>query len=132
MPEINHEPTQERHRTPSFFSVLRDASERAVGVSDGRLRLAMGEQDTTTEDQAEAHVFLKLDEQRFGRDLKLYEFMERLGTGQGFVLILDEIVFPLKDILPESHRALAEPIEEYGLDVLPDTMHSAWKAIFAK
>jgi len=123
--------TQERKEPSTLFEILVDASNRAIEVSDGRLRLANGEVDASNEPDIEANVFFKLDESRFGRDFKLYDLIDHISKGQGLILLLEEVVLPLHHILPESYQELASPIIKYGLDILPVEMHDDWKNILA-
>lgn len=74
------------------------------------LRVAFNEEDDSKDQQPEAAHFLKFnlngDERRMGRDLELYNFMEKIaGEPMLLTTLLQELVMPLKSYTPEAFTA---------------------------
>ena len=97
----------------------------AVQYSGDRLRLAFDEEDGA------AH-FLKLDGKRLGRDIELYGFMgdSIIGWQQTLAMFLEEILLPLKSILPESYAKAGEALRTLGESVYPDDIIQQWRELF--
>ena len=66
----------------TIYEEIRGVCIQMARVMPLRLRVVKGEQDTSTEPQPEAQEFLKFDEQRVGRDFKLYGFMAEATSVQ--------------------------------------------------
>lgn len=102
-----------------------------VEASNGRLRLAQGEEDESRQLQPEAATFLKLDERRFGRDLELYNFLGTV-TGQGHALsyVAEEIVLPLRSVCRESYFVGADAMKVIGRKYLEGAHLVSWLEIW--
>lgn len=101
--------------------------------SDGRLRLAHNEEDATTIAAMDAAHFLKLDEQRLGRDIELYGFMgdRMMGWQETLATFLEEVVLPLKSSVPNAYQAASDGLKKAGLKVYPAELQQAWQELLA-
>lgn len=99
-------------------------AEVAVQHSGGRLCLAFNEEDDNEEFIAGAARFLKLDGKRLGRDIELYGFMgdDIAGWQQAFTMFLEEILLPLKSVLPESYAKAGEALRTLSESVYPENI----------
>lgn len=85
-----------------------------------QLRIAFNEEDRTTDNQPEAAHFFKFnlngDERRMGRDLELYSLIVRMegAVGSALVMMLEELVLPLKSYAPEAFTAALAFMREHG------------------
>lgn len=107
-------------------------AEIAVQHSGGRLRLAFNEEDDSEEFVGGAARFLKLDGKRFGRDIELYGFMgdDIAGWQQTLAMFFEEIIFPLKSVLPESYAKAGEALRTFGESVYPKRILQQWRDLF--
>jgi len=107
-------------------------AELAVQHSGGRLRLAHNEEDSSRKQCSDAAHFLKFDEKRFGRDIELYGFMGDgpIGWEQTLPTFLEEVILPLKQILPESYAKASEALCELGTAVYSGGTLQSWCELF--
>lgn len=92
------------------------------------LRIAFNEADATTSQDLEAQHFLKLDENRLGRDFKLYAFMAQVTGEDGVIIrLLEELVLPLENQSPQAYLAGLSYLQEQG-DVFGEDKQ-AWKTM---
>lgn len=107
-----HEPIKLKGKRAELLKI----AEIAIQHSGGRLRLAFNEEDESEEFVGGAARFLKLDGKRLGRDVELYGFMgdKIIGWQQTFAMFLEEIVLPLKSVLPESYAKAGEALRALG------------------
>lgn len=107
-------------------------AEIAVQHSGGRLRLAFNEEDDSEEFVGGAARFLKLDGKRIGRDIELYGFMgdDIAGWQQTLAMFLEEILLPLKSVLPESYAKAGEALRTLGESVYPENILQQWRDLF--
>lgn len=91
-------------------------AETAVQYSNGRLRIAFNEEDSSKGDVGNAARFLKLDENRLGRDIELYGFMGEslIGWQQAAMMFQAEVLLPIEGILPESYARANEILLKLG------------------
>ncbi len=106
--------------------------EIAVQYSGGRLRLAFNEEDDSEEFVGAAARFLKLDGKRLGRDIELYGFMGDAIANwqQALAMFFEEIILPIKSVLPESYAKSGEELRLFGESVYPDTIIQRWRDLF--
>lgn len=112
---------------------LLELVEAAVAASGGRLRLAFAEEDGSAMLARGAHRFLKLDDKRLGRDIELYARTMAetiLSWPQVLPMVLEELVMPLRCILPESYEAAAKLLKELGETVYSGETLEAWRGLF--
>jgi hypothetical protein len=84
-------------------------------ASGPNLRIAFKEADRTTAPDPEAQHFLKVNGTRLGRDFKIYAFMSRIaGEQDATVLLLKELVLPLRKTAPEACEAGLSYLREQG------------------
>jgi len=106
-------------------------AEAAVSSSGGRLRLAFREEDDNDKPQREAAHFLKLDGKRLGRDIEVYQFMLVVMTPEDALpFLLEEILYPIAKILPESWKNAGEVLRQMGVSVLDEQLIVHWNALF--
>jgi hypothetical protein len=92
--------------------------------------MAHNEEDENRKHDSGASQFLKLDEKRLGRDLELYGFAWEMGREQALLMFFEEVVLPLRGILPESYAKASEALRELGSTVYSgDALHS-WSKLF--
>lgn len=113
-------------------AALLDIAELAVIHSEGRLRIAISENNEDDTFKPGAARFLKLDGKRLGRDIEQYDFMGRKATGWEMVLLsfLGEVVTPLKVVLPESYKHASAALKKLGLKIYRPEAHADWRACF--
>lgn len=81
---------------------------------DPRIRIAKNEEDGSTGPCKEAARFLKLDEQRFGRDLELYGLLAKIeGEQWATTMLLEELVLPLKARAFDAMKAGCEHLRTF-------------------
>lgn len=100
-----------------------------VEASEGRIRLALNEEDTNTNHQPEAAHFLKLDEKRLGRDIELYEFMANVAGPQSALADFAEVVISLKSI-PTCYSVAVDAMRALGRKVYPQDLIEQWDELF--
>lgn len=107
-------------------------AEIAVQHSDGRLRLAFNEDDASEEFIGSAGRFLKLDGQRIGRDIELYGFLgdEIVDWQQTLVMFFEEIILPIRGVLPESYTNAGEALKTLGDSVYSGYRLKLWRKMF--
>ncbi|HUV66096.1 MAG TPA: hypothetical protein VMW24_19545 [Sedimentisphaerales bacterium] len=105
-------------------------AERIVQESHGAIRLAHHEEDGTEKVNKEAAHFLKVHDQRLGRDLELYALMAEL-TGVGVMLthLLSEIVYRLREHR-SAYLASSEYLRHWGLEVFKQDQYNQWNELF--
>ena len=98
-----------------------------VAATSDRLRIALNEEDNSTDPQPEAAHFFKMDEERLGRDLELYAFMSQI-QGQGATLcdLAIEIAFPLRDSIPAAHERCKEFLAAQGRHIFDKERQAEW------
>ena len=102
-----------------------------TGLSEGRVRVAVNEEDDTTQTQVEAAHFLKLDETRLGRDLEVYGFIGRVaGNELALGDFVGEVIIPLRTSIPAVYDSVAPLAEQLGYEFLDAKYHQTWGAIF--
>lgn len=123
-----HEPIKLEGKRAELLKI----TEIAVQHSSGRLRLAFNEEDESEEFVGGAARFLKLDGKRLGRDIELYGFMgdDIAGWQQTFAMFLEEILLPLKSVLPESYAKAGEALHTLGESVYPENILQQWRDLF--
>ncbi|PJA90233.1 MAG: hypothetical protein CO137_00770 [Candidatus Magasanikbacteria bacterium CG_4_9_14_3_um_filter_32_9] len=115
---------------------LFEIAEIAVHHSGGRLSLVFNEEDKSEKFVGDARHFLKLDGTRLGRDIELYGFMgdSIAGWEQTFVMFLEEVLSPLKSVLPESYDKAVEALRTLGESVVysnhPENILQQWRELF--
>lgn len=104
-----------------------------ASASPGVLRVAHNEENKTTDVVKDAGHFLKLNEQRLGRDLELYGFMGEkvMGWPTALTHFLAEVVLPLKGVAPASYTLACERLKEMGKKVYSPEMQVKWEEILA-
>lgn len=109
-------------------------AEIAIQNSGGRLRLAFNEEDDSEKfvGSVAGVRFLKLDGKRLGRDIELYGFMgdDIAGWQQTLIMFLEEILFPLKSVLPESYAKAGEALRTFGESVYSEIILQQWRDLF--
>lgn len=106
-------------------------AEEAALHSKGKLRIAFHEEDATTEVQPEAAHFLKINEERLGRDLELYgAIMARMSPERALISFLEEIILPMKTEVPESYSKAGALLKKLGLKVYEPKLQKEWCALF--
>lgn len=112
---------------------LIDLANALVAISPEVLRVAHNEDDKTTSVVKDVAHFLKLNEQRLGRDLELYSFMgDKLEGWEGtLVRFLEEVVLPLKSVAPVAYKVACEKLKEMGKKVYPADLQAQWEEILA-
>lgn len=125
-------PRPESARREGKRADLLKIAEVAVQYSDGRLRLAFNEEDDSEDFVGGAARFLKLDGKRLGRDIELYGFMDDsiAGWQQTLAMFLEEILLPLKSVLPESYTKAGEALRTLGESIYPDNILQQWRDLF--
>lgn len=80
------------------------------------LRIAHREEDVTTDVALDVAHFLKLNEQRLGRDLESYYIMGKSLVGEQSTLtyFLEEVVLPLKKLAPTAYAVACKNLKEWG------------------
>ena len=113
-------------------AILLRIAEVAVAHSEGRLRIAISEEDDDEAFQPAAARFLKLNGKRLGRDIELYDFMGRAIAGWPIVVsdFLCEVILPLKAVLPVSFLHAGDELKRLGRSVLPPELHAEWDGLF--
>lgn len=103
----------------------------AIANSNGRLVIVCGVKGGSDVHLMSADDFLELDGKRLGRNFNVYEFFSEVN-GWGFLLtsILNEMILPLKDPLPESYAAAAPLLCELGETVYRAELLPAWRDQF--
>jgi len=103
----------------------------AIAHSNGRLVMVCGEKGGSDVHLMSADDFLELDGKRLGRNFNVYEFFSEV-SGWGFLLtsILNEMILPLKDPLPESYTAAAPLLCKLGETVYRAELLPAWRDQF--
>jgi hypothetical protein len=104
----------------------------AIEQSGGRLRLAIHEESESEKIKLDASQFLKLDGKRLGKDIKMYIFFGAASLGWEATLahFLEEVVLPLKTVLPESYKKSAEKLEKLGELIYSEETLDAWRECF--
>ncbi len=113
----------------AVYEALTSWCKKVAELDPGMIRIAKGEADDSTEACPEANEFLKLDEKRAGRDLKLYRFMAKMG-GVGCALAdFAAVVMAVKAKAPGAYRqALGMVIGWAGL--LEEDDRESWAEIW--
>lgn len=102
-----------------------------VENSSGRMAIAHNEDDVSRKKDEECQHFLKLDEKRFCRDLEIYGIMAiSIGWEQTLCCLLEELILPIKTLLPESYKAGSEKLIEMGEAVFATELHQDWIGLF--
>ena len=101
-----------------------------VNVSEGRLRIAFKEADNSKKEEPEAAHFLKIDEQRLGRDLELYDLLTLVGGPEQSLADFVNVVLVLKEKLPKSYEVGSQMLKDLGLKVYPVDLQKNWLEIF--
>lgn len=74
---------------------------------------------------------LELDGNRLGRDFNVYKFYTKIsGWHSVLPIIVDEILIPLKELLPESYAAAAPLLCKLGETVYQAELLPAWRDLF--
>lgn len=111
-------------KKPALLKVV----DLAIQHSNGRLRLVFnGYYNDVTSDNATR--FLELDGKRLGRDIELYCFAILTDPQQTLPVFFEEIIFPLKETLPESYKKASEALCVLGEPVFPNHIQQ-WRDIF--
>ncbi len=97
--------------------------------SNGKIRVAFNEEDTSSELQKEAAHFLKLNEERLGRDFEVYGLMAEMSPEQALSDFL-EIVLAIKNSCPESYEKASAKLKELGSKVYKNEILTSWNACF--
>jgi hypothetical protein len=91
------------------------------------IRIVLHEKDDSTAVEPEAAHFIKLDGERMGRDLELYNFMATVGgTGLAAALLLEELILPLKSLAPAAFTAGIEFLREQSPTYMPPEKQEEW------
>lgn len=108
--------------------LLLGVAEAAIEASNGRLRIALHEEDQSDDFVPDAQRFLKFDEKRLGRDIELYGFMgdSAMGWQQLLPTFLEEVLLPIKSKLPDSYSRAATKLRELGEEVYPPDIQQRW------
>jgi hypothetical protein len=108
------------------YEEIRAVAIQMCRVEPSRLKIVQGEKDETTEPAPDAHEFLKFDEQRLGRDFKLYAFMGKLQGSCGHALAeFAEVLMAIKGNLPKAFEAVRAPVVGWAR-FFDDDKHDAW------
>ena len=119
-------------RNSNLGEVLLGVAAKMAECAPQRVRLAHNEDDRTTAKQPEAAHFLKVDGKRVGRDIEMYGFMSQptlMGDGGALVQFVEEIVLPMKALVPETYATAAESMKLLGREIFPDKADE-WDALF--
>lgn len=124
----HHEPIKLEGKRAELLKI----AEIAVQHSGDRLRLAFNEEDASKEFVGGAAHFLKLDGKRIGRDIELYGFIgdDIAGWQQVLAMFLEEIVLPLKSVLPKSYAEAGEALKTLGESAYPENILQQWHDLF--
>ena len=113
------------------YEAIKACAMQLVAAQPVRFRIAINEDDSTTETQLEAHEFLKVDGVRWGRDFKLYGLMATVSGFAGAGLVdFAEVLMAVKGNIPEAFAAVRETVESWDR-FFDEGMRSDWKAMWA-
>lgn len=102
-----------------------------VAHSQGKIRIAHNEADSSKNIDKEAAHFFKVNEQRVGRDFELYGIMEIIpGPEIALVEFFSEVLLPMKKNFPESYKQGGEILKEIGCTVYPAELKENWINLF--
>lgn len=112
---------------------LIDLAKALATASPEVLRVAHNEDDKTTVAAKDAAHFLKLNEERLGRDLEVYAFLGESLEGWPSTLarFLEEVVLPLKQSAPSAYAVACEKLKEMGKKVYTADIQPQWEEILA-
>lgn len=97
-------------------------------ASNGRAQLVFQEDDNSTQKVDSAH-FIKIDNQRVGRDIEMYVFFGDLIRGWPTTLcdFLNEVLIPIRKAgLTESYTAGADLLRKFGQEIFPAKYLQDW------
>lgn len=81
----------------TLSSAIEEMVTEIIFESNGKMRIALNENDISKALDEEAQKFLKVNEKRLGRDFKAYDLMASTSNNAAaFSFVLKEIVLPLK------------------------------------
>ena len=97
--------------------------------SSGKIRIAFNEKDSSKEQDLEAAHFLKLNEQRIGRDMELYGLMSVASPQNALIDFLELIMF-IKNECKESYEQANPILKELGTKVFTGETLEKWNYLF--
>ena len=111
---------------------LMDIAQIIADNSGERIVLFFNEEDDSKSHNPDAGHFLKLDNNRFGRDIETYGLMTKMiGWDGTLVYILIEIIMPLRGLgLEQSYQMAAEKLKHLGYEKLTQDQIDTWNKIF--
>jgi hypothetical protein len=103
-----------------------------ISHSGGRIKVVEHEEDETADVCNEAAMFLKLDDKRLGRDLKLYSFMSEVAGEQTMICnFLMEVLMPLKKSgLALAYREASVVFRNWGAELFDEEHEKQWNELF--
>jgi hypothetical protein len=103
--------------------------------SNGKIELVKNQQNEGKKEDKEAGNFLKLNGERFGADLELYDYLgEIVNYEYALALFYSEIVVFSKTALPEgAYKKVSKEIHEFGKTFISNKKTlEGWNKIFQK
>ncbi len=106
-----------------------DFAQCVIDTSDNKIRMSFKEEVKTKQvDRAAAH-FLKYNDERLGRDLEIYVFMDKvMGTAMMVVHLLQEIILPIKK--EDRSKTSFDYLKEWGFEINKPEHREAWIDLF--
>jgi len=106
-----------------------DFAQCVVDNSSGKIRMVFNEEDKTDQEDKTAAHFLKYNDERLGRDLEIYAFMnEIMGTPMLLAYLLEEIILPIKK--DDRSKISSDYLKEWGAEINKPENVNAWIALF--
>lgn len=100
--------------TPDFLRQIWDLATAVTTAEPVLARIACSERNTNTEERLEATNFLKIDGNRWGEDLEMYNaFSHMEGKNKISHMLLEEFVIPMKDSLPTGFKAGIQELKNF-------------------
>jgi hypothetical protein len=138
--EIDEEPRHVEVPIPKLKELegkgaeLLKIAELTAEASEGRLRIAIHEEDESEELDYSGGRFLKLDGKRLGRDIETYDFMgdiQEMGGWQAVLpMFLEEVLLQVQEDLPESYAVASQRLQALGELVYKGKQLEEWNELF--
>jgi NADH/NAD ratio-sensing transcriptional regulator Rex len=104
-----------------------------IYAAPGRARLACQEADASMAVVKDAAHFIKVDENRIGRDIELYGMFGKdlRGWQQALLAFLDEVLLPIRSLgLEASYNTASVSLRQLGYEVFDITIQHEWDNLF--
>ncbi len=111
------------------FEIILDVCDKLQQICPERFRVVEKEQDETNESCEDAHLFLKLDGKRHGRDFKLYGFMSKLEGVGAALADFAEVLTVVKCKTPEVFESVLEIVISWDQFFDVD-MREGWRKLW--